>query len=106
MMDVSDGLLIDADRIATTSGVALTIDLDAVPLSAAAVERAGTNRDARLNAATAGDDYALLLTSSLPLPAVHDRLTPIGKVTSGAGLSLFDHGVSIPLPTKLGWLHS
>jgi thiamine-monophosphate kinase len=106
MMDVSDGLLIDADRIATTSGVALTIDLDAVPLSAAAIKRAGTDREARLSAATAGDDYALLLTSSRPLPVVHDRLTPIGKVTSGAGLSLFDHGVSIPLPTKLGWLHS
>jgi thiamine-monophosphate kinase len=106
MMDVSDGLLLDAERIASASGVALAINLDKVPLSAAAIVVKGEGREVRLSAATAGDDYALLLTSSLPLPVVHDRLTPIGKVTSGAGLSLFDQGVPIPLPEKLGWLHS
>jgi thiamine-monophosphate kinase len=105
MMDVSDGLLLDAQRIASASGVALAIDLDKVPLSAAAIALKGEGRDARLNAATAGDDYALLLTSSRPLPVGPDRLTQIGIVTSGTGLTLFDQGVSIPHPEKLGWLH-
>jgi thiamine-monophosphate kinase len=56
MMDVSDGLLLDASRMAATSGLAVRIDLAAVPLSPAYRAWGGE----ALAAATAGDDYELL----------------------------------------------
>ena len=68
MMDVSDGLLIDARRLAVASGVALTIDLDSLPLSDAFIAERGDGLEARMFAATGGDDYALLAA----LPADFD----------------------------------
>ena len=64
MMDVSDGLLLDAQRMAEASGCSAVIDLDALPLSDAFIAVRGDDRDARLFAATAGDDYALLAALS------------------------------------------
>ncbi|HEY0163923.1 MAG TPA: thiamine-phosphate kinase, partial [Sphingomicrobium sp.] len=60
MMDVSDGLLLDAARLASASGCTAAIDIDAMPLSQAFIEDRGDNLGARLFAATGGDDYALL----------------------------------------------
>lgn len=100
MMDVSDGLLIDAQRMATASGCAATIDLDAVPLSPAYRAWSG---DA-LAAATAGDDYELLFAlppgQAPPVPA-----TRIGSFAEGAGLTLTRDGTPVPLPATLGYLH-
>ncbi len=104
MMDVSDGLLIDARRMAETSGLAVTIDLTAVPLSSAYIDFAGRTRDARLAAATAGDDYELLFAAPAdrppPIPA-----TRIGRFDPGAGLILHDDGDVLPLPAHLGFQH-
>ncbi len=99
MMDVSDGLLIDAARIADASGLAVAIDLAAVPLSPDYIAFAG---DDRIAAATAGDDYQLLFATDRdpPVPA-----TRIGAFAPGAGLSLHDGDVVIALPDRLGWLH-
>src|SRR3546814_4676338 len=47
MMDVSDGLLIDAWRTAVASGAAMRIDLDAVPLSPEYAAVRGVGLDAR-----------------------------------------------------------
>lgn len=105
MMDVSDGLLIDAARLAAASGLRAVIDLDAVPLSPAFRQYAGETSEARLRAATAGDDYQLLFTSALPLPALPVPVTRIGKMTVGEGLTLTDQDGAVPLPEKLGWLH-
>ena len=105
MMDVSDGLLIDAGRLAAASGLCAVIDLDAAPLSPAFRRYAGETREARLRAATAGDDYQLLFTSALPLPALPVPVTRIGKMTVGEGLTLTDQDGAVPLPEKLGWLH-
>ena len=60
MMDVSDGLLLDARRMAEASRCTITIDLDELPLSSAFVAERGQDLAARLFAATGGDDYALL----------------------------------------------
>jgi thiamine-monophosphate kinase len=105
MMDVSDGLLIDAGRLATASGLCAIVDLDAVPLSPAFRQYAGETREARLRAAIAGDDYQLLFTSALPLPPLPVAVTRIGKMTVGEGLILTDQDGAVPLPEKLGWLH-
>ena len=105
MMDISDGLLIDALRLADASGVAAMIDLDAVPLSSEARECGGEDRSARLFAATAGDDYQLLFTSALPLPPLPCPVSRIGQMVRGSGIHLHDREGAVPLPLELGWLH-
>ena len=113
MMDVSDGLLIDAARLAEASGVAVRIDLDSVPLGADFLEALGDGREVRLFAATAGDDYELLFTAaperSTELLAIAGDLglplTPVGSVESGSGLRLHDGDEAIAPPGRLGWEH-
>jgi thiamine-monophosphate kinase len=105
MMDVSDGLLIDALRLADASGVAAMIDLDAVPLSAEFRDFRGDDRAARLAAATAGDDYQLLFASARPLPSLPCPATRIGQIVRGSGVHLHDRDGAVPLPMTLGWLH-
>lgn len=111
MMDVSDGLLLDASRLAAASGCAARIDLNALPLSQEFVAERGSGRRARLRAATGGDDYALLaalpsafdpLSLSLPTGTI---LRPIGMLTEGAGISISDAGGEVPLPEQLGYEH-
>jgi thiamine-monophosphate kinase len=106
MMDVSDGLLLDATRLADASSVALRITIDAVPLSDAFVAHAGDDRAARLAAATAGDDYQLLFAATGPLPALPCRVTRIGRVVEGNGVSLHDADGSFAMPGRLGYLHA
>jgi thiamine-monophosphate kinase len=104
MSDVSDGLLIDAMRMATASGLAVAIALDRVPLPPGAPD----DRAAVLAAATAGDDYELLcaadpaLTLPQPGPA---KVTPIGRFHPGEGLTLTWNGKGVPVPERLGFLH-
>ncbi len=105
ILDVSDGLLIDAARLAEASGCAVLIDLDAVPLSDAYVTSVGHDRMARLRAATAGDDYQLLFTANRPIPALPCPATRIGQLIRGEGIHLHDRDGAVPLPAKLGWLH-
>ena len=105
MMDVSDGLLIDAGRMAAASGLAVVIDLAALPLSPAYRRFAGEDRHARLAAATAGDDYALLFAAPMdtvpPVPAVR-----IGGFVDGKGMRVEDGGEPVPLPRSLGFEHA
>lgn len=105
MMDVSDGLLIDAARMAEASGLAVAIDLAVLPLSPAYRAFAGGDRAARLAAATAGDDYQLLFAApadlALPVPA-----TRVGTFGAGdAPLTLTDGDTPLPLPARLGFAH-
>jgi thiamine-monophosphate kinase len=97
-MDISDGLLIDAGRLAAASGVALHIALDLLPLS----PQARALGLVPLAAATSGDDYELLFTAP---PGDVFAATAIGTVQEGAGLHLADHGRPVPLPPRLGWEH-
>ena len=113
MMDVSDGLLIDAARMAAASGVAFDIAIERIPLSPAFVASCGDGRRAIIDAAIAGDDYELLFTipedrAGELLELVEDqdiKLTMIGKVVQGAGLRLFEGQEPVPLPASLGWQH-
>jgi len=78
MLDVSDGLAIDARRIAAASGVALDLDTTAV----AGV--AGEGVDPRV-ALSGGEDHALLATFPAE-GALPEGFVPIGRVAAGAGL--------------------
>lgn len=104
MMDVSDGLLLDSERMATASGVRLHIDLAAIPLSAAYRACRGDSLDSRLQAASWGDDYQLLfaMPPETRLPA---GVTMVGEVLEGAGIALVDAGRHIELPPSLGYQH-
>lgn len=102
MMDLSDGLLIDASRMAQASGVAIIIDH--IPLSIALEKVRGASVAVQLAAARAGDDYELLF--ALPPGAVPPvRAIPVGHVAEGSGLTLKIDGAVIPLPDSLGWEH-
>lgn len=105
MADVSDGLLIDAARIAAASGLAVAIDLDAVPLSDEA-RAFGEDRAARLVAATAGDDYQLIAAVPPHAAAAAARhAVVIGRFEAGSGLHLHDRDGPVPLPGALGYEH-
>ena len=112
MMDVSDGLLLDARRMAEASGCAIGIDLDALPLSSAYVAERGQGSSSRLFAATGGDDYALLAALppdldpvTLSLPS-RTRISRIGSLTAGeVSLSLTSGGEPVELPETLGFEH-
>lgn len=104
MMDVSDGLLLDAERLATASQVGIEIDLACVPLSPLYASYRTDSLESRMQAASWGDDYQLLFTTSseaaLPVPA-----TAIGRVLSGGGLTLKDGANPVKLPPTLGYQH-
>ncbi|MFC7536099.1 thiamine-phosphate kinase [Sphingomonas sp. GCM10030256] len=111
MMDVSDGLLIDLQRLCEASGCGAEVRLDALPLSRAFIAERGQDRRARLFAATGGDDYALLAglpaecdPLSLSLPE-GTTVTRIGTLVAGGGLALADAEGPVPLPEVLGHEH-
>jgi thiamine-monophosphate kinase len=113
MMDVSDGLLLDALRLAQASGCAATIDIDSFPLTDAFSQAQGQDREARLFAATGGDDYALLAAlppgldpSTLSLPS-GTTITRIGSLEAGEpAIRLMSEGKPIESPEGLGFEHS
>jgi thiamine-monophosphate kinase len=112
MMDVSDGLLLDAMRMTEASRCGIQMDLDTLPLSSAFVAERGQDRAARLFAATGGDDYALLAAlppdvdpETLSLPS-RTRISRIGALVAGEpGISLTHAGQPVELPETLGFEH-
>ncbi|MDM9650230.1 thiamine-phosphate kinase [Pseudomonas wenzhouensis] len=107
-LDISDGLLADCGHIARASQVALEIELEQVPLSAALRAFAGEEQ-ARLCALAGGDDYRLAFT--LPparlaeLQAAWPGIRVIGRVQAGSGVRLLDAaGQTIEAP-RGGYQH-
>ena len=112
MLDLSDGLALDALRLARACGLRARIDLDAVPL-APGVEAVAAARgdDPRIFAATGGEDYELLvavppgllrgLREELDVP-----LTPVGRLEEGdPGVTAVDGAGRIVPLARLGWEH-
>ena len=108
-MDVSDGLLIDAERLAAASGIQLVVRLAALPVSRIAE---AVRADA-LALATGGDDYELLFTAPsvaadalITLARRHAlRLTRIGAAELGAGLAVLGIDGAPISPVSLGYEH-
>ncbi|MET0179889.1 MAG: thiamine-phosphate kinase [Novosphingobium sp.] len=99
MMDVSDGLLLDAARLAAASGACLALDRAAVPIAAAA-EAAGRGEDAL----RWGDDYQLLFT----LPGTREPPLPahrIGTVRDPGQFPILLDGAPPDPDRPLGYLH-
>ena len=106
-LDVSDGLVADAGHLARASGVAVTIEAGAVPLSGAG--RAFTTRGGDPAALlTGGDDYQALLAAA---PEAEDALiaaglTRIGRCDAGApGVRVLDGRGRDVTPARGGYAH-
>ena len=96
MMDISDGLLLDAFRMADASNVSIAIDSTAVPVAAPA---------RRFNCFTWGEDYELLFT--LPPGTLPDvAATRIGQVEVRGFAAMFVDGEPVTNPEGLGYAHS
>lgn len=113
--DVSDGLIADAGRIATASGVRISLDIDRMPVSTAAGAWLAMQTDplaARLAMAASGDDYEVLCTAPVPsiaplkaaAEALGYGLSEIGAVSTGEGVCVKSEGGDVPF-AKSGWRH-
>ena len=113
MMDLSDGLLIDAQRMAEASGCAIALMLENVPLSQGLLAVRPDVLDTRIAAATAGDDYQLFFAAAAEAEAeiraigaaLDVPVTMIGHAGVGEGITLTHHARRIALPERLGFAH-
>lgn len=87
-MDVSDGLLVDAKKMANASGLCFEIDFSLLPFAN------NENYQAMLSF---GDDYNILLTSSKNV----ENAIQIGKVLQGNGLNLINFPFEIDFNTEI-----
>jgi thiamine-monophosphate kinase len=98
-IDVSDGLLGDAAKLAAASGAGVAIDFETVPESQALEAALGAER-ARELALGGGDDYELCFAvPARRLPALHAELPPerwdyrrIGLVRDAPGAQVLRDG--------------
>ncbi|HZX80278.1 MAG TPA: thiamine-phosphate kinase [Lysobacter sp.] len=111
-LDISDGLLADAAHVARASDVALRIDIDALPASAALARCVDTDTR-RVLQATGGDDYELLFTAPASARDAIDAMschggipaTRIGRAVAGEGVQAVDADGRDWRPAHAGYQH-
>ncbi|SJZ52517.1 thiamine-monophosphate kinase [Enhydrobacter aerosaccus] len=110
--DVSDGLLADAGHIADASGLAVTIERERVPLSAAARRVVRGEPSLWANVLGGGDDYELVMAipprrrnALLAAARAADvPVTKIGTFERGRGVRLTVEGRVVRAP-RAGYVH-
>lgn len=112
-MDVSDGLVQDLEHLARQSGVAIELDLDALPLSQAAQAAVDADKSRLASVLGGGDDYEIVFTAP---PACSERIralgretdiavTTIGYVGAGQGVRVVDARGGVVVVPRTGWRH-
>ncbi len=112
-MDISDGLVADLGHICKASGLGAEVTAANLPLSSAAAAVLETKPELGSAVLGGGDDYELLFTLAperakevaalaveLDLP-----LTCIGKMTQGAGVTVFAPDGTLVEVEQAGWNH-
>ncbi len=111
-MDVSDGLVADARKLARASNVALRIEANAIPFGPPALRWAFSGGDVR-KLITGGDDYVVLFTAAAQHRAAIEaldtdrtlRISRIGAALAGEGVTVVDReGAPLPLDAE-GYAH-
>lgn len=113
--DVSDGLIADVGRLASASGLGAELDLEKLPLSAAAdawFEGRVDPEGALIDLATGGDDYEIVFAAPASAEATlrreaerqHLRLTRLGRFAPGQGVTARWAGQQVRVE-KAGWTH-
>lgn len=114
MIDVSDGLALDLERITVQQGVGARIHLDRIPISNEYSKHiSGYAEDYFALALGGGEDYELLFTSPpvrkdqvREISAALDILiTEIGEVVSGSAITLLDRDGKEVSIKKKGFIH-
>jgi thiamine-monophosphate kinase len=106
MIDISDGLLVDLDRMCEESGAGATLFERLIPVSAAARRLARrTGRPAIEHALTDGEDYELLAAVPEKLARKLDFLQPIGEISARRGIRMIDSGFRFKNLAARGWLY-
>jgi thiamine-monophosphate kinase len=107
-MDLSDGLALDASRLAAASGRGAVIDVDGLPISEAAREL----DDPLAHALGDGEDFELLLAVAPDVAKqlvaeqpVECGLTDVGELTAEPGLRQRDAQGKTTTLEPAGWLH-
>lgn len=109
-IDVSDGLVADAEHVASASGVQLTLWSDKVPLSTAAAHYVQNGKADLRALLTGGDDYQTLFTAPDvtrgAITASGLSVARIGTVAAGEGVMVVDGaGRPLDLQGPGGWRH-
>ena len=113
-MDVSDGLLADAEHLAKASQVDIALELGTVPVSPAMTRIAETDDELFLSCLNGGDDYEILATvperkaESFEQSAVEAgcSVTRIGTVVQGSGqLKVTRNGAFLEPSEQHGFRH-
>lgn len=114
MIDVSDGLTLDLERITVQQGVGARIYLDSIPVSSDYTKHAaGYGGDVFADALGGGEDYELLFTSSPGRrndvreisAALAILITEIGEVVSGPEIAITDRDVKKVSIKRKGFIH-
>jgi len=111
-IDVSDGLLADLGHVCAASGVAATVDVDALPASEA-LRASFSSEHRRHLQATGGDDYELCFSAAADAHAVVLRaaataavaVTRIGRILPGAGVAAHTADTDPWSAPATGWVH-
>lgn len=111
-IDISDGLLIDLQRILSSSNVGAVINIDKVPLSKAGQKQVKSTKDWLLSL-SGGEDYEIIFTVNERYTneinqlsnAVDCPISLIGKIVQDKHLKLLRHGNLFTFPNKLGFEH-
>ncbi len=111
-IDISDGFIIDLQRMLTASNKGAEISLDKIPISTS-MKKIIKNEDDMKELLTGGEDYELIFSISendknkLEAYSENEKimLTEVGKIVKGSQISLTNNGIHTDIPQFKGFDH-